>query len=171
MIECLEVLNAKNIRSDGITLSPFSNPHETRRRRVSNIAICPPTYLPYSTYLGILHTSYSPVFSRILPIPPPPSIHPSTNPIHPSLPSPINPPQPKTMLPRPATKLHLTIDDITDYERRKAQRDALQQAQQTQKQQQQQTQEKNFVEEEKEESTRARAKAKSTRERIMGSRA
>lgn len=80
------------------------------------------------------------------------------------------------MLPRPATKLHLTIDDITDYERRKAQRDALQQqAQQTQ--QQQQTQEKshaNFLEEEKEESTRARAKAKSTREhqqRIMGSRA
>lgn len=52
-------------------LPPFSNPHETRRRRVSNIAICPPTlptlfYLPYSTYL---------LFSRILPIPPPPSIH------------------------------------------------------------------------------------------------
>lgn len=81
------------------------------------------------------------------------------------------------MLPRPATKLHLTIDDITDYERRKAQRDALQQAQQKQQQQAQQTQtqEKKFVEEEeeKEESTRARAKAKVTREhqqRIMGSR-
>lgn len=81
------------------------------------------------------------------------------------------------MLPRPATKLHLTIDDITDYERRKAQRDALQQAQQTQQtqQQHQQTQEKsnaNFLEEE-EESTRARVKAKLTREhqqRIMGSR-
>lgn len=75
------------------------------------------------------------------------------------------------MLPRPATKLHLTIDDITDYERRKAQRDALQQHQQ-QQQKHQQTQEKKFVEEE-EESTRARAKAKLTREhqqRIMGSR-
>lgn len=79
------------------------------------------------------------------------------------------------MLPRPATKLHLTIDDITDYERRKAQRDALQQAQQTQQQQQQQqtqeTPQKNFLEEkEEEESTRARVKAKVTRERIMGSR-
>lgn len=78
------------------------------------------------------------------------------------------------MLPRPATKLHLTIDDITDYERRKAQRDALQQQAQQKQQQQQQTQEKsnaNFLEEEEEESTRAKVKAKSTRERIMGSRA
>lgn len=135
-------------------LPPFSNPHETRRRRVSNIAICPPTlptlfYIPrYSTYL---------LFSHILPIPFP------------------SPPPIPTMLPRPATKLHLTIDDITDYERRKAQRDALQQAQQQQQAQQtQQTQEtpqKKFLEEEEEESTRARAKAKSTRERIMGSRA
>lgn len=149
-------------------LPPFSNPHETRRRRVSNIAICPPTDL----FHLILHTSYSPIFSLShLP-------HPSTNPIqsNPPIPFPSSPP-PKTMLPRPATKLHLTIDDITDYERRKAQRDALQQAQQTQQQQAQQTQtqEKKFVEEEeeKEESTRARAKAKLTREhqqRIMGSR-
>lgn len=152
-------------------LPPFSNPHETRRRRVSNIAICPPTYLfhlilpTYSTYL---------LFSRILPIPPPPSLH-QSNPTLPSHPF-LSTIQSKTMLPRPATKLHLTIDDITDYERRKSQRDALQQAQQTQ--QHQQTQEKsnaNFVEEEeeKEESTRARVKAKSTREhqqRIMGSR-
>lgn len=128
-----------------------------------------PTYLTYiilptySTYL---------LFSRILPYSPHPSIHQynSTLPSHPLL---IAPPI-RTMLPRPATKLHLTIDDITDYERRKVQRDALQQAQQTQKQQQ--TQEKsnaNFVEEDKEEATRARAKAKSTREhqqRIMGSR-
>lgn len=151
-------------------LPPFSNPHETRRRRVSNIAICPPTYLPYSTYLGILHTSYSPIFSPShLP-------HPSTNPIQPSHPFPpipfLSTIQSKTMLPRPATKLHLTIDDITDYERRKAQRDALQQAQQ-QQQQQQEKSNANFLEEEKEESTRARAKAKSTREhqqRIMGSR-
>lgn len=76
------------------------------------------------------------------------------------------------MLPRPATKLHLTIDDITDYERRKAQRDA-QQAQQTQQQQTQEKSNANFLVEE-EESTRARAKAKLTREhqqRIMGSRA
>lgn len=133
-------------------LPPFSNPHETRRRRVSNIAICPPTYLilpTYSTYLLF----YIP---PILPYSPYP-----TSPIHPPI---------RTMLPRPATKLHLTIDDITDYERRKAQRDA-QQAQQQQAQQTQ-TQEKKFVEEEeKEESARARAKAKSTRERIMGSRA
>lgn len=138
-------------------LPPFSNPHETRRRRVSNIAICPPTYL-------ILHTYYSPIFSL------------SHLPHPPTLPSPINPPQSKTMLPRPATKLHLTIDDITDYERRKAQRDALQQTQQQQQQQQQmqETPQKNFLEEKEEESTRARVKAKLTREhqqRIMGSRA
>lgn len=133
------------------TVSPFSNPHETRRRRVSNIAICLPNYLILPTWFYIpTILPYSPY-----PIPSPPPI--------------------RTMLPRPATKLHLTIDDITDYERRKAQRDALQQqAQQTQKQQQ--TQEKsnaNFLEEEKEESTRARVKAKLTREhqqRIMGSR-
>lgn len=151
-------------------LPPFSNPHETRRRRVSNIAICPPTgtYLPYSTYLFYIPTllPYSPYPTSHLPHPP---IH-QSNPPHPI---PSSPPI-RTMLPRPATKLHLTIDDITDYERRKAQRDALQQqqAQQTQ-QQHQQTQEKsnaNFLEEEEEESTRARAKAKSTRERIMGSR-
>lgn len=131
-----------------------------------------PTYLPippYSTYLFYIPTTlpYSPY--------PTSPIHPSTNPIQPSHPFPSHSPplhQSKTMLPRPATKLHLTIDDITDYERRKAQRDALQQAQQTQKQQQ--TQEKsnaNFLEEKEEESTRARAKAKLTRERIMGSRA
>lgn len=138
-------------------LPPFSNPHETRRRRVSNIAICPPTYL---TILP-----YSPIFSPSH-LPPPPS----TNTIHPIPSLPLH--QSKTMLPRPATKLHLTIDDITDYERRKAQRDALRQTQA--QQQQQQTQEKKFVEEEKEEeSTRAKAKAKVTREhqqRIMGSR-
>lgn len=73
-------------------LPPLSNPHETRRRRVSNIAICPPTYLiqpTYSTYL---------LFSRVLPIPPPPSIHQSIHPPIQSIPShpipslPLHPP-------------------------------------------------------------------------------
>lgn len=67
-------------------LPPFSNPHETRRRRVSNIAICPPT-LPTLFNLPILHTYYSPVFS-LSHLPPPPSIHP---PIQPSNPIQSNP--------------------------------------------------------------------------------
>lgn len=64
-------------------LPPFSNPHETRRRRVSNIAICPPTYLTYiiqptfSTYL---------LLSRILPIP-----YPSIHQYNPTLPIPFLP--------------------------------------------------------------------------------
>lgn len=163
MIECQE----HPIRRSGISLpSPTLTKRDADAFPTSPFAHLP--YLHYSTYL-ILHTYYSPVFSLShLP-------HPSTNTIQP-FPFPSSP-QSKTMLPRPATKLHLTIDDITDYERRKAQRDALQQAQQKQQQQAQQTQtqEKKFVEEEeeKEESTRARAKAKVTREhqqRIMGSR-
>lgn len=80
-------------------LPPFSNPHETRRRRVSNIAICPPTYLHYSTYLFNI--------PPILPYSPyPPSIHPSTNPIqsNPPIPFPSSPPPIQNHAPPPRNK-------------------------------------------------------------------
>lgn len=148
-------------RTSDPTVSYHYLPSPTLTKRDAAFPTSPFAHLP--TYL-ILHTSYSPIFS-----PSTSPIHPSTNPIQPSHPIPSSSPI-KTMLPRPATKLHLTIDDITDYERRKAQRDAQQAQQQAQ---QTQTPQKNFVEEEEEEATRARAKAKLTREhhqRIMGSR-
>ena len=68
------------------------------------------------------------------------------------------------MLSRPPTKLGLTVDDIADYERRKAHRDALKQ----QEEDQQQTADRYGEAAEDTPAAQAKSKAKMTREQRIG---